>query len=437
MGVSSAFLDDAAAIVDGDPFHVSGPRIDILSADGYWLSPVLETELAGKRADVATRPSTLERAQRLLELAYRCRVPVVPRGRGTGNYGQAVPLSGGLVLDMSLCDRVLQIDADEIMVEAGSTFRTIDAVLSEHDREMPVMPSMLAATLGGFLAGGNQGIGSIEHGSTWDGWVRGLTVMPCRADASAIGVSSAEVPAYTHTYGTTGLLATIRIQTVPRRDRTVVFGAFARLDDAWAAGMDLMRAEIKPRAISLDEDAVYRALGPHPGYQGKFCLRIMTDAPDQASQTVARHAGTVTAEDDTAVEAMMETVYNHATLAIHRTEGRICAIQVRGPAIVAAQDQIRQRVPGARLHLDGNNPRAHGPGYSGLLYMDWQGPEALEAAMRALSELGVLVVNPHTYKVGQHGDVERILAVARQMDPLGLLNPGKLDRTDLAVQPNV
>jgi hypothetical protein len=79
-----------------------------------------------------------------------------------------------------------------------------------------------------------------------------------------------------------------------------------------------------------------------------------------------------------------------------------------------------------RLHLDGNAPRQHGVGYSGLLLASWIDRPTLEAGMQRLRELGVIVISPHTYVLGGHGNVERIREVVGTVDPDGLLNPGKL-----------
>ncbi|RYF38721.1 MAG: FAD-binding oxidoreductase [Comamonadaceae bacterium] len=76
-------------------------RIARLSQDFNWYSPVLKRQLEGKRAAAAVRPRNEDEIRRLVSVCARLRVPITVRGSGTGNYGQCVPLHGGVLLDMS------------------------------------------------------------------------------------------------------------------------------------------------------------------------------------------------------------------------------------------------------------------------------------------------------------------------------------------------
>src|SRR6187399_1587799 len=76
-------------------------RIARLSQDFSWFSPVLKRQLADKKAAAVVRPRSEDEIRRLVSLCARLKVPITVRGSGTGNYGQAVPLQGGVLLDMS------------------------------------------------------------------------------------------------------------------------------------------------------------------------------------------------------------------------------------------------------------------------------------------------------------------------------------------------
>ena len=90
--------------------------VERLSKDFYWYSPVLHPVLEGKRADVVVQPVTVKEVRDVLRHCYRHDVPVTARGAGTGNYGQAIPLSGGVVLDLSRMNRIAEITGDGVAV---------------------------------------------------------------------------------------------------------------------------------------------------------------------------------------------------------------------------------------------------------------------------------------------------------------------------------
>ena len=79
------------ALVGAENLVESGDALETLSKDFYWYSPVLRRKLDDKRADMAARPGSMDELRAVVAACCRARVPVVPRGAGTGNYGQCVP----------------------------------------------------------------------------------------------------------------------------------------------------------------------------------------------------------------------------------------------------------------------------------------------------------------------------------------------------------
>ncbi len=80
-------------------------RCRVASRDYSWLSPVLTARLPEESAGAVAFPTDVDQLAATVALAHRNEVPVTMRGRGTGDYGQGVPLSGGLVVDVSGLDR--------------------------------------------------------------------------------------------------------------------------------------------------------------------------------------------------------------------------------------------------------------------------------------------------------------------------------------------
>src|SRR5277367_2691812 len=71
------------------------------SRDFYWYSPILKRELEAVAADIVVSPVSEAEVGAVLKAAHGLRIPVTPRGAGTGNYGQAMPLTGGVLLNLS------------------------------------------------------------------------------------------------------------------------------------------------------------------------------------------------------------------------------------------------------------------------------------------------------------------------------------------------
>jgi FAD/FMN-containing dehydrogenase len=104
--------------VVSDPARVfTAPAVlERLSHDFYWYSPVLRPLLAGKNGEVAVQAVSVDEVLAILRFAGKHEIPVTVRGAGTGNYGQCVPLEGGIILDLSLMDKLESIAADGVAV---------------------------------------------------------------------------------------------------------------------------------------------------------------------------------------------------------------------------------------------------------------------------------------------------------------------------------
>jgi FAD/FMN-containing dehydrogenase len=136
-----------------------------LSKDFYWYSPILTAQLAGCVADLVVKVSTEDDVRQAAAVAAKWKLPLTVRAGGTGNYGQCVPLAGGIVLDVTQMCRVLDIQDGRMRVEAGARMHDIDLAARETGQALRMWPSTWhVASIGGFIAGGFGGIGSFRHG---------------------------------------------------------------------------------------------------------------------------------------------------------------------------------------------------------------------------------------------------------------------------------
>src|ERR1700744_4069072 len=101
-----------------DPARVlTAPAVlERLSHDFYWYSPVLRPKLANKNGDIAVQPVNVDEVLAILRYAGQLEIPLPTRGAGPGNYGQCVPLEGGIVLDLAAMDKLEAITSDGVAV---------------------------------------------------------------------------------------------------------------------------------------------------------------------------------------------------------------------------------------------------------------------------------------------------------------------------------
>lgn len=135
------------------------------SRDFFWYSPVLKRQLDQVTADIVVSPTSEAEVLQVLSACHALGIPVTPRGTGTGNYGQAMPLSGGVLLDLSGFNKVKAIHPGRYVAEPGAIMARIDDETRSHSRqELRLHPSTYqTASIGGFIAGGSGGVRIHAH----------------------------------------------------------------------------------------------------------------------------------------------------------------------------------------------------------------------------------------------------------------------------------
>ena len=191
----SSILGDASRVI------TEHGAVEQRSRDFYWYSPVLRKQLDGKIGEALLEPVSVREIRNVLRYCYARDIPVTARGAGTGNYGQAIPLEGGVVLDLSRLDRIEALQPDGIAIcEPGVRLGTLETEARKIGWELRCYPSTIVkASLGGFLGGGSGGVGSIANGNLRDfNTVRALEVVtmePATPTRSSRGRSRARNPA--------------------------------------------------------------------------------------------------------------------------------------------------------------------------------------------------------------------------------------------------
>ncbi|MFF0013444.1 FAD-binding oxidoreductase [Streptomyces sp. NPDC005374] len=420
-----AFCAEASALLGADAVVRDDATLDKASRDWAHMSPILTAKLpTAGRAEAVLRPTAHDQLSAVLALAHRHQVPVTPRGKGTGNYGQAIPLHGGAVLDLTGCDRILDAGDGWIAAEAGAKMSDLEAHARTLGQELWMFPSTFGTTIGGFLSGGSGGTGSLVHGTNADGFVREVTVVPCTADAAPLTARGADCLPYLHAYGTTGIIATATVALQPARVWTGLFTAFDTWAAATAALTDLVRLEPAPRLVSLDEPGLVETFAPDTALDpAALSLRAIVEeeAVADARAIVEGHGGRVLevrpAPHGPALVSSLS--FNHPTYHLMKAKEGCFHLEIRGEVLLGDPAAVKAVFPGTLLHLEGMRT-----GTVGMLMADYRDEETVYAGIEALQAQGVGVHDVHNWYVDRRLDTVR--ATAGGIDPLGLLNPGHL-----------
>src|SRR5215469_12357387 len=213
------------------------------SHDFHWYSPVLTPQLQNCLADVVVAPRSEEEIAAVVVAAVKHRIPLTVRGGGTGNYGQSVPLKGGVLVDMTGFNKVTAVESGSIRVQAGAVIGTALAAALQSGQQLMMYPStMRSATIGGYLGGGFAGIGSVRHGIIRDsGMIQSIRIMTIEEPPRILTLSGDDVCFVFHSWGTTGIMLEAQLKLVPTEKWIDCIATFPTDGDViafWTAAFD-------------------------------------------------------------------------------------------------------------------------------------------------------------------------------------------------------
>ncbi len=257
------------------------------------------------RPDIIVSPANTEEVSRVMRIAYRENIPVVPRGMGSGLAAASIPYSGGMVLNLTRLNRILEIDEENMIatVEAGVVTADFQAKVEEMGLFYPPDPSSIKhSTIGGNIACNAGGPRCLKYGVTSD-YVLGLTAVLTNGDIIKTGGKAIKnVTGLNLTQlllGSEGTLAVIteamlRLMPKPKHVRTAM-AVYDRLENAAKTVNAILLEGVIPATIELMDDTTINTIEEylHLGLptDAAAILIIETDGSDE--QTVLREMETV------------------------------------------------------------------------------------------------------------------------------------------------
>ena len=410
-------------------------------------------------------PTETAQVAELVRLAAAHRVPVVARGAGTGLSGGSIAVDGGLTIAFTRMNRVLEIDRANLVVVTQPGVINADlkkAVAAEGLFYAPDPASYETCTIGGNLGTNAGGLCCVKYGVTRDA-VIGLEVVTADGSVVRLGGRTVKdvagyglIPLIVGSQGTLALIteATLRLRPTPPPKATLI-AFFASLDGAGRAVSAMTAAGVEPCTLELMDRTTIRAVDDDHQLgldrDAAAMLLVESDLPGQAaSEALATAAAACAstgatstmiaanaAEADWLRQARRLAFHSMERLGVARMED-VGVPRGRVPELLAAIEQVAtdQGLTIATFgHVGDGNLHPN-------IILDRDDPDgeaklkrATDALYRAAIALGGTVTGEHGIGTSRRdylelqrgpGAVAMMRSIKTALDPLGILNPGKM-----------
>jgi D-lactate dehydrogenase len=406
-----------------------------------------------------------EQVAALVRLCRKHRIPLIPRGKGTGTTGATVPLGGALVLSLERMDQLLEIDpANRIArVSPGVTNQAVQQAAARHGFFWPPDPTSAAVcTVGGNLAYNSAGPRAVKYGTPRDNTL-GLTVVTGSGETLRTGVMTTKgVVGYDLTRlligseGTLGIIteATLKLTPLPEAKRTLQ-AVYADMHGAARAVSAIMAQPVIPCALEfMDGTAIemvrnYSDLGLPAGAGALLMIEVdgTADAVDAAAERVAAAARVEGAISVDLARSEEEVARLWRTRKALSPALRNVAPKKINEDVVVPVSRIPDLISGLQQLSAGHGVTIVNFGHAGNgnihvnLLVDPDDPQQMQAADACLDEVFSLVLQLDGTLSGEHGiglvkrdyvgreldavNLSLMRAIKAQFDPDNILNPGK------------
>jgi glycolate oxidase len=445
--------------------RILGPGGLILTPEGRLVYECDMHTLYKGMPDVVALPTLTEQVQAIVGLCRRERIPIVPRGSGTGLIGGAMAPVGGVMVGMNRMTRILEVDLPNRCATVQPGLINLSLTKAVEGRGYFFAPdpsSQMVSSIGGNVSTNAGGPHCLKYGITVN-HVLGLELVTGAGELVRLGGKVADRPGYDLTgvavgsEGTFGLVTavTVRLLHAPEAVKTIL-ASFPAIEDASEAVSAIIAAGIIPAALEMLDELMIRAIeeGIGAGYPkgAAAVLLIELDGPAaeieaQAARAAAicweRGALEVRVARDDAERALLWKGRKEAAGAV----GRLAPTYLLQDAVVPRSKLpaiMRELVAiGARHRVQIANVFHAGDGnLHPLILYDDRSPDELERAKAANEELLHACIAMGGTITGEHGvgldkaknlplqyaeaDLNFMYRIRRVFDPDRIMNPGKL-----------
>ncbi|MEE8484828.1 MAG: FAD-linked oxidase C-terminal domain-containing protein [Nitrospinota bacterium] len=411
-------------------------------------------------------PESTDEVSALLKVCTKYKIPVTPRGAGTGFTGASIPLKGGLVIALTRMKKILLVNEEALYceVEPGVINYDLGKEIAKLGLFYPPDPaSMKSSTIGGNVMTGAGGPSAIKYGVTRD-YVMGLTAV--LADGSVIntGIKTEKgVVGYDLTRlfvgseGTLGIITKIRLKLIPLPSAVVTANAvFVSRKDAIGAVSKILHARLLPRTLEYIDRTAIRCAEEYlkeglPVDAGAILL-IETDGDMEAAIEEMNKIREVCAKAGAREFHMSHADEDAQKLWKVRRSISAALTRLRPTKINEDVTVPRNRIADLMERLDEISKKTGLPiinfGHAGdgnihvNVMTDAENKEEYGLALKTVDEIMDVVLELDGTISGEHGvGIAKIPYIAKELgenaielskrlksafDPLGIMNPGKI-----------
>src|SRR5213594_2027022 len=445
--------------------RILGPDGLVASAEGRLVYECDMHTFYKGAPDVVALPESTAEVVAIVRLCRGERVPIVPRGSGTGLIGGAMAPLGGVMIGLNRMTRIVEIDLANraATVQPGLINLWLTRAVQERGWFFAPDPSrQMVSSIGGNVATNAGGPHCLKYGITTN-HVLGLEMVIGTGEVVSVGGKAADRPGYDLTgtmvgnEGTFGLVSaiTVRLLHLPEAVKTAL-ASFASLVEASEAVSAIIAAGIIPAALEMLDDAMIGAVNAavgkvYPDGAGAVLL-IELDGPRAEVEAQAERVAAICRERQALMVTVARDETERALLWKGRKEaagavGRITAAYLLQDAVVPRSKLpqiMREMVAISRRYdlLFANVFHAGDGNLHPLICYDDRKPGELERAQQANEELLHVCIALGGSVSGEHGigmdkaknlplqygeaDLNFMYRLRRVFDPDGLMNPAKL-----------
>jgi len=429
--------------IEGIRYEESKEFVSSRSKDYFWYSPILQEELENKIGDLVVIPSNEDEIKIIASAIAKYKIPLTLRGGGTGNYGQCVPLEGGVIMIMTKLNKIIEFKKSSVRTQAGIRISKLDDAALERGFELLMYPSTRqTATIGGFLAGGSGGCGSLRNGMLRDpGNINYLKILTIEKQPKIIELYNEEIQKVQHAYGTNGIVLEMELALSKSKDWIHCAVLLDGYDKALKFAMSAQKKSLDCYLLTVVErrfSKFYQKLkNLFPSNKDAVFSMVAPEAFEEFKKFVNENGGEISFNykekelRPNGLQPAYEFGWNHTTLQALKVDRSWTYLQVAYPQPFDP-DLVMRQMKRYGEDIYWHHEMARMGGHIQIFALPLVKSKGKKAMYNLIDELekkdGCTIYDPHVYTI-EDGGMKEIdynqIEFKKKADPYGLMNPGK------------